>query len=583
MRRSGIPLFIRCTSAPQIAGTIISVATRENEPQVKGVSARRNVTLISMEGSAMWHQAGFLADAFACFAKHGVSVDLVSTSQTNVTVSIDTEDQILSEDVQRALVADLELLCRVRVIPQCAVISLVGRRIRTILPRLAPALRVFDEEKIHLLSQAANDLNFSFVIDEAQVQRLLTRIHVSVIEDAGGSRTFGPSWEALFREQRPTVVSKDAWWMRRRGELLALLDDRPHAFVYDAGTVASAVRALQGLESVDRLLYAMKANFNEDLLRHIAGLNVDFECVSPGEVEHLRAAVPDLDPARILFTPNFAPREEYAWAFGENLQVTLDNLYPLKAWPELFAGRELFIRIDPGQGRGHHEHVKTGGKQSKFGVPLFEIDELEALMKAAGATVVGIHAHSGSGILDPENWRKVAAVLAQVAARFPRARVLDLGGGLGVPERAGEKAFDLEALDAMLGDMRRACPQYALWLEPGRFLVAQCGVLLARVTQTKGKGEMRYVGVSTGMNSLIRPALYGAWHDIVNLTRADEVATETVTVVGPICETGDKLGTDRMLPPSQENDVILIANAGAYGRAMSSRYNLREPAEELLI
>ena len=122
-----------------------------------------------------------------------------------------------------------------------------------------------------------------------------------------------------------------------------------------------------------------------------------------------------------------------------------------------------------------------------------------------------------------------------------------------------------------------------LWLEPGRFLVAQAGVLLARVTQTKGKGGMSYVGVATGMNSLIRPALYGAYHEIVNLSRLEETPTDIVTIVGPNCETGDRLGSDRLLPPTSEGDVLAIANTGAYGYVMSSHYNLREPAVEVLI
>ena len=158
-----------------------------------------------------------------------------------------------------------------------------------------------------------------------------------------------------------------------------------------------------------------------------------------------------------------------------------------------------------------------------------------------------------------------------------------LGGGLGVPEKPGDRTLDLEALDASLADFRQEYPQYRLWLEPGRYVVARAGVLLTRVTQTKGKGEMKYIGVGTGMNSLIRPALYGAYHEIVNLTRADEMPSETVTVVGPICETGDRLGSDRLLPPTEEGDVILIANAGAYGHVMSSAYNLREVAREIVI
>jgi diaminopimelate decarboxylase/aspartate kinase len=120
-------------------------------------------------------------------------------------------------------------------------------------------------------------------------------------------------------------------------------------------------------------------------------------------------------------------------------------------------------------------------------------------------------------------------------------------------------------------------------MEPGRFLVAEAGVLLARVTQTKRKGAMRYVGVDAGMNSLLRPALYDAWHEIVNLDRLDEEDAELVQVVGPICETGDVLGRNRRLPVCREGDVLLFANAGAYGAAMASRYNLREPAAELAI
>jgi diaminopimelate decarboxylase/aspartate kinase len=331
------------------------------------------------------------------------------------------------------------------------------------------------------------------------------------------------------------------------------------------------------------VLYAVKANFNAELLRTMAAEGLDFECVSPGEIEWLRSEVPGVDRDRILFTPNFAPREEYVWALGQGLRVTLDNLHPLREWPELFAGKQLFVRVDPGQGRGHHDHVRTAGVHSKFGVPLFEIDELAALLDTAGATVIGVHAHSGSGIIDPENWRSVASVLIKVAERFPAVDTIDLGGGLGVPDKPGDRSFDLTRLEALLAEVKAAYPRYKLWLEPGRYIVAQAGVLLTHVTQVKGKGDMRYVGVATGMNSLIRPALYGAYHEIVNLTRLHEQASETVTVVGPICETGDRLGSDRLLPRSREGDVILIANAGAYGYVMSSNYNRRPVAREVVI
>ena len=251
---------------------------------------------------------------------------------------------------------------------------------------------------------------------------------------------------------------------------------------------------------------------------------------------------------------------------------------------KIFKGQELFVRIDTGQGRGHHEHVRTAGAHSKFGVPLFEIDELHRCVKKAGARIVGLHAHTGSGVLTPDAWHDTGKQLLKLLERLPDVRYIDVGGGLGVPEKSGQAGLDLRALDkALAQDQAKAAATAQLWLEPGRFVVAQAGVLLARVTQTKGKGEVQYIGVGTGMNSLIRPALYGAYHDIVNLTRLGKPATELVTVVGPICETGDRLGSDRLLPPAKENDVLLIANAGAYGYVMSSHYNLREPATEMLI
>ncbi len=583
LRPHGIPLFIRCTMAPDIPGTVISPVTDEIEPQVKGICVRDRITLVSMDSVGMWHEVGFLARAFAVFSEHGVSVDFVSTSETNVTVSIDTSDGIVADDVLEAVISDLGRLCHARLITDCAAVSLVGRKIRTILPRLAPALEVFEEEKIHLMSQAANDLNLSFVIGRDQRERLVSKLHATVIRKSGGSPAFGPSWEALFRRDQIAMPAPDAWWIRRRDELLDIAAESQNAYVYAKDAVRESARSLLALSNIDRVLYAVKANFNAEIIKTLDGEGVDFECVSPGEVEWLETVLPGLDRQRILFTPNFAPKSEYAWALDRDLTVTLDNLHPLRAWPELFRNRRIFVRVDPGQGRGHHEHVKTAGVHSKFGVPRFEMDELCELVASAGAEVVGIHAHSGSGVSDADTWRNIAGELVKVAARFPAVRTIDLGGGLGIPEKPGDRPFDLERMDATLGEIKAAYPQYQLWIEPGRYLVARSGVLLTRVTQVKGKGDMRYVGVATGMNSLIRPALYGAYHEIVNLSKVGHAPSETVTVVGPICETGDRLGTDRLLPPSEEGDVILIANAGAYGYVMSSFYNRREVAPEVVI
>ncbi len=583
VRRFGIPLFLKCTGRPDWQGTVVSDATGEDTPRIKAISRRTRLTLIAMESMEMWHQVGFLADAFGCFKAHGLSVDLISTSESNVTVSIDVAANVADRETIDRLAEDLRKLCRVTVIEDCAAVTLVGRRIRAILHELSPVLEVFEEQKVHLVTQAANDLNLTFVVDTEDAYRLVERLHGLLIGKFEEDGVFGQTWEQLRRPAAAPVRAAAPWWTTKRDRLLEIAASHSAAYVYDGDSVRHAVRALRGLDAVDAVFYAMKANSNEGVLRIVDEEGGNFECVSPGEIAHLKAILPGLDAKRILFTPNFAPRDEYAHAFDEGVWVTLDNLHPLRHWGDLFRGREIFIRLDPGRGRGHHEHVKTAGAHSKFGIPLFELDELEELAAAADATIVGLHAHTGSGILTPDNWRDTGTVLTGLLGRFDHVRYVDIGGGLGIPEKPGERALDLVELNRVLSQVKAAGGAAEIWIEPGRFVVAQAGMLVTCVTQTKGKGEMHYVGVSTGMNSLIRPALYGAYHEIVNLTRIEETPSRVVTIVGPICETGDRLGSDRLLPPTSEGDVLGIANAGAYGYVMGSRYNLREPATEIVI
>jgi diaminopimelate decarboxylase/aspartate kinase len=286
----------------------------------------------------------------------------------------------------------------------------------------------------------------------------------------------------------------------------------------------------------------------------------------------------------MLFTPNFAPRKEYRRAVEMGLPLTVDNLHVLEKWGRELAGQAVFLRLDPGSGLGHHKLVRTAGSHSKFGIPLAELDRALTLCRAHDIRIRGLHAHTGSGIMHPDNWHRSLETLGEAARRIDSVEIINLGGGLGVPDRADELPLDMTAMDGGLAELKRQLPRSVqVWIEPGRYVVSPAGALLARVTQTKGKGDVRYVGVATGMNSLSRPALYGAWHEIVNLSRIDEPGDHVYNVVGPICETGDILGLDRLLPQSSEGDILLIANTGAYGAAMASRYNLREPAGELVL
>jgi len=583
VRRHNIPLYIKDTSRPSATGTLISAADREAQAQVKGVVSRKGIVLINMENPSMWQQAGFLADAFALFRQHGFSVDLVSTSESAVTVSLDPESAADADSERFGhFLGELSELCRVELHRDCVSISLVGNAIRTILGRLSSALEVFQDRHVHMVTQSANDLNLTLVVDPDHADILVRKLHQLLISSQADNRLeFGPSWTELNQQNNATAPVL-AWWYQHQNELLQLLGDRACAFIYNLDEVRQASARLKSMNSVERILYSVKANDHPAILETLSGEGLGFECVSMNEVRHVLKVVPQYHASDILYTPNFASRHEYLEARASGVTITVDNSWVLQQWPEVFAKSDIFLRLDLESGYGHHKKVITSGKDSKFGISLTHIDAIQSVLKAHDIRVSGLHAHTGSGVTDVTVWQEQLQRLMKVLPQFPQAKVLDLGGGLGVPERPLQTRLDLEALDQKLADALVGT-DIRLWLEPGRYLVAESGVLLARVNQLKDKGHYHYAGLATGMNSLIRPALYGAYHQIVNLSRLKEKAGCNYRIVGPICESGDVLGESRLLPQCHEGDILLIANAGAYGRVMSSHYNRRPPAEELIL
>lgn len=366
-----------------------------------------------------------------------------------------------------------------------------------------------------------------------------------------------------------------AWFHDDRLLRLAETHGTPF-YAYHGPTLDAAARRLGALTAVSRVFYAQKANSHPEVLARLTSHGLGVECVSQGELDR---AAPLKAP--LLFTPNFAPRAEYERAFALDAHVTLDALHPLQHWPDLFRGREVLLRFDPGLGRGHHRHVRTAGGDAKFGLDPSDLLAAKALAAAAGARITGLHAHAGSGIFVPGAWAEHARFLRALAAELPDVRHLDLGGGLGVPYGHG-RPLDLDAVDETLRAFRHEAGGFDLWLEPGRYLVADAGVLVTRVTQLKDKGGRRFVGVDAGMNALIRPALYGARHPVVCLSPAAKRRRRRVTLVGPCCESADVLARDVALPEPQEGDLLALTHAGAYGFAMASHYNLRTVGEVFL-
>lgn len=591
---AGVPVEIRNSFDPEAEGTHVR-ADADRSPAVMAVACRTGVTLLTLDTLDMWRTSGFLARAFAPFDELGISVDLVATSQSAVTVTLDRIPDGVDGERFAALVARLEELGRVRVVHPCAVVAVVGRKIRTVLHELGPALAVFREHEVHLLSESSESLNLSFVVNESDARPLLRDLHGRLFPPRAGEddpeALFGDTWEML--RQRATSRSEPGtagqararpprWWRRRRDELLSLCRDGEARYVYDLPTVRERAGRLRAtVPAVRQWFYSMKANPHPEILRALVTEGFGLECVSAGEVRAAReAAGPE---APILFTPNFCPAAEYRFAVEQGAEITVDGPEVLDLDPGLFRDTEVAVRIDPGGGLGHHEKVRTAGGESKFGHPRDELDVLLEAIGRAGAVVVGLHAHVGSGILAADAWARTTRALAELRPHLPNLRWIDPGGGLGVAERPQQEDLDLEAVQAYLAAAASDLDGITLRMEPGRFLVSEAGVLLAPVTQVRLKGGVRFVGVSTGMNSLLRPALYGAWHAIHNLSRIDEPFIGYAHVVGPICETGDVLGRHRLLPETRSGDVLVVENCGAYGAVMASRYNLREAARELAL
>ncbi|MEQ1506426.1 MAG: aspartate kinase, partial [Myxococcota bacterium] len=234
VRDAKIPLEIRCTPKPGLRGTRIAADAPGGPAQVKAISFRKGLVLVSMDTLGMWQQVGFLADAFAVFKDLGLSVDVVSTSETEVTATLDPAANALDGDVLDALVAGLSPICQPTVVTGCASISLVGRGIRGILHRLAPVLELFEEHRVHLVSQAASDLNLTFVVDEGQAERLVARLHALLFAHRGADEVLGPTWQELFAPtpRRSPKKASPPWWEVKRDALLGIAARGTPAYVY---------------------------------------------------------------------------------------------------------------------------------------------------------------------------------------------------------------------------------------------------------------------------------------------------------------------------------------------------------------
>jgi diaminopimelate decarboxylase len=335
--------------------------------------------------------------------------------------------------------------------------------------------------------------------------------------------------------------------------------------------------------------YSAKANSNLNLLKIVKeeGLNVD--AMSKGEIYvQLKAG---FKPEQIFFVSNNISEEEMKYAIDNGVKISVDSLSQLVRFGKLNSGGSVAIRFNPGVGAGHNEKVVTGGENTKFGVDLHYVDEVKKILNKYNLKLIGINQHIGSLFMEGSVYLESVKAILKIAENFEELEFIDMGGGFGIPykKQTGQQVLDVEALGekvkSILKDWtKKYGREVEFKTEPGRYISAECSVLLGTVHAIKKNYDRKYIGTDLGFNVLIRPVMYDSHHDIEVYKKDESLdVKEEVTIVGNICESGDIIAENVTLPKIEEGDILGVLDAGAYGYVMSSNYNNRlRPAEVLI-
>ncbi|RMF08493.1 MAG: diaminopimelate decarboxylase [Candidatus Neomarinimicrobiota bacterium] len=341
------------------------------------------------------------------------------------------------------------------------------------------------------------------------------------------------------------------------------------------------------------ICYAIKANSNPHLLSrmryHLPSLGGD--CSSPGELEAARRA--GITGSECIFTGNYESADDLQAALDAGAHINLDDITSLDRLARLGLPEEISFRLNPGFGRGTFAQIVTAGEKAKFGVPHRDLVTAYRRAYELGIRQFGLQCMTGSGNLDPDYFESLLGVILQHARELETAlgihlNYLSIGGGFGIPYRDDQEPLDFGNLFSRLGRIlgqsyRRSKDRPQLWIEPGKSIVGNTGILLTRVTGIKS-GYRTYIGTDAGMETLMRPALYNAYHRIYKVGEPEAEPVQVVDITGRICENTDRLAVERPFPAVKEGDLLAILDVGAYGYSMSHQFNTRpRPAEVLLV
>ncbi len=394
----------------------------------------------------------------------------------------------------------------------------------------------------------------------------------------------------MLKEYNPYLERKNGELYLEGVSLKKLAEDfGTPLYVYSASYIRDRVRAYKEAFPEALICYAVKANFNPEIIRIAAEEGAGADIVSGGEL--ICALEGGVEPSKIVYAGVGKTEKELELAVDkEILMFNVESREELYVLNEI-AGRlgkkaRIAIRVNPDVDPKTHPYIATGLKKSKFGVD-FETakEEYRLARELKNLEIVGIHCHIGSQILTVEPYKeaveKVISLYKELISEGFEIRYVDIGGGLGIKYRPEDKELSpyelAKAIDEYIKDM-----EAKLILEPGRSIVGNAGILITQVQFVKDKGTKRFIIVDSGMNDLIRPSIYDAYHHIVEV---EEKGREHIIadIVGPICETGDYLGKDRRIEDVRRGEYLAILSAGAYGFSMSSNYNVRPRPAEVLV
>lgn len=357
-------------------------------------------------------------------------------------------------------------------------------------------------------------------------------------------------------------------------------------YVYHAEKIEQQYQNLlaQFESTQTNFFYACKALTNVHILKVIKEMGCNIDCSSINEVK-LALHVGFL-PHHILYTSNSVDFDEISTAVELGVNVNIDSLSNLEKFGQKFGGtKSIGVRIRPDVMAGGNLKISTGHIKSKFGIPLTQLDALKSLQEKYKIHIRTLHIHTGSEIKDVAVFMKSAEVFDTLLPHFPSVEVLDFGGGFKVPYAPGEQGTDMALLGAEVNKVMKQLSEkfgrnFTAWFEPGKYMVSEAGFFIAKVNVLKTSGEVIFAGLNTGLNHLIRPMFYDAYHHIDNIS-SPENPMKQYAVVGNICET-DTFAWNRSIPEIAEGDLLVFYNAGAYGYEMASNYNARfKPAQVL--